>query len=305
LSFFYFCSDVFGEFDNFSEAGDFCFDDVVVTQDCKKRRRRPIVPRIMKRDIRLVYSTMFTNMFNIMDYNLCSGFFREFCAPDLNWSYTMCPKLSEKIVKLRPHAPKLVNVISASQAAQFIYASSHMMPDLSLQTSVARIIGHAGREESEIVFNFVIEGTQIHDTDLCANVMYEEDFGQLADAVAQNNALNMELEDTRSENSNDTDTTDTDSSITTSCIERDKLFQQNINKHSYLIDCTSHTGRKGYVRGYTAEDYRSLLNSAPLLACPIQARVEGCVTMFLDAHKRITKFVMNSVDIKLPPGPKK
>jgi hypothetical protein len=59
------------------------------------RKSTVVVPRILKSDGRNVFTTMFTNVFNIIGLQTFAGFFSEYCNADLTYVFEMTPSLTQ------------------------------------------------------------------------------------------------------------------------------------------------------------------------------------------------------------------
>eukprot|EP01034_Spumella_vulgaris_P024563 gene24563-30926_t len=66
-----------------------------------------------------------------------------------------------------------------------------------------------------------------------------------------------------------------------------------------ILESESMVGRSGIVKAYSVEDTQAFLDQSPLLEEPMRIKVQGTITMSIDAEKRITGFdyLYTSVDI--------
>jgi hypothetical protein len=128
------------------------------------RRRKVLLPRVVKTDIRLLYSRMFTNMLNLYNYDLCEGFFREFCIPDLLFSSSTKDELHTSLdldLSLVDSHSSLI-IESASSAAQFLFGSLLSTPDINMTINNSRFIQLPGTDACKIEFRYVFKATKIY-----------------------------------------------------------------------------------------------------------------------------------------------
>jgi hypothetical protein len=234
-------------------------EDWMTKAERRKMSRRVDVPRILRRDIRLLYSTMFTNVFNITDYHLFRGFFNEYCRPDLLVKFDSSAN-TEQIVKVRPNMPRTASLVSSSLAADFVYLASQFTPDATMHIKDTVIRQQKYSENCKIEFTLKIEGTRIQETMHWSDCIYSRE-----------------------------DVT------TTSMTPEDSSDNGNKRRCLPLIECETHAGRRGYVRLYTAEECRLLLSTSPMLEKPQKMAFEAKLVMHVNAEKQITCLELTSV----------
>jgi hypothetical protein len=200
----------------------------------------------------------------------------------------MSPELRTNSIKShqptvrKKDSPHTTQVNTASSTAQLIHSMSLVQPDLSLRTSNAQIIGHPGRREVEIVFGFVLEGTFLYETGLCSEIVYDSD-------SIRSSSSSVYIGDSSSGDDTSNCISNTDNNLTS--------LQSNTPHYSYLIHCTTLSGRTGRIQGYHPEYCKSVLQSTPLLTVPLKTRTKGYITFHVNESKKIDKFDMRCVQI--------
>jgi hypothetical protein len=198
---------------------------------------------------------MFANVYNMVDYKLCSGFFNEYCNPDLRLSYDMTHSLAQTLLHIVPHGSKQATIDGASIAAEYLHSRSQNYPDMTMHLGDSRIVRLPNCEESQIVSKVTIQGTKLHDTSRWDEMIFNDDLN----------------------------TTDSDK------IHNNTEDDPMIDTHLYTVASQSMDGRKGVLRGFSSEQYLRLLERSPLCN-PVFIYIEGVLTMNLDSTLKVTSF---------------
>ncbi len=237
----------------------------------KKKRIRPykrrhdvslVMPRILKSDIRKQYSTMFTNVFNIQDYNLLTGCFETFCHPNFELYQNSADTLSEPDKLMYPNAPKILELSGVKLGVQFVYTRLLTMPDVvfRLQNSTFKVFKD-GSNRSQVDVSFVVNGTMTHDL-FCEKKVYAR-----CDAeITEEDAIDIE--------------------------EQSELYKQYATDLNY----DTQIGTQETLSVYSADSFQEIVRNAPLLETPIALSMAGTYVMHLDAEKRVTRIEITMSD---------
>jgi hypothetical protein len=200
---------------------------------------------------------MFANVYNMVDYKLCSGFFNEYCSPDLKLSYDITHSLAQTLLHIVPHGCKQATIDGASIAAEYLHSRSQNYPDMTMHLVDSRIVRLPHCEDSQIVSKFTMHGTKLYDTSRWDEMIFNDESVNKEDDSSFEGHLNSE--------------------------------DPTIDTHMYTVESQSMDGRKGFMRGFSSQQYLRLLERSPLCN-PIFIFAEGVMTMNLDSTLKVTSF---------------
>jgi hypothetical protein len=187
----------------------------------------------------------------MMDHDLSSDFFRTYSHPNVFYKYDTNLELSQRLKQMSPNSAKSVNIQNVSSANYHMIVFSHMFPDMTMKILDSNVIRSSDSEDCQIVSSFELLGTILHDTHSWSNVISSEEFNH---SVNSNNKS-------------------PDSQLLESC--------------EYLVNSESNNGVKGFLRGYSNEQYHQLVSKSPLLSEPTQLKYKGTLTLHIDINKII------------------
>lgn len=130
-----------------------------------RRRKRPMLVRLFKTDIRRYYSSMVANVFNSQDLNLLQSFFATYCTPRMHLRPISNEYERETgVVSIHRHKDSLVsNVTGLLMFSAFIM---QITPDTSMNIDDVKIHTRSDTSEARIVISISMPTTHIYDVDV-------------------------------------------------------------------------------------------------------------------------------------------
>jgi hypothetical protein len=244
---------------------------------------------MLQNDIRRLFSTMFTNVVNNNEFSLLSGFFNTYCHKDAR--FVLESPISQAID--HPHSPRFIDVSGADLTSQFLFNRLQSFPDLTMTLGESRVLFSNTTRECVVISKFCMKGTKIHQVPP-SSMIYTPDGGE---KLERNHEETVYAAYHRAYGEDNT----SDMSIVNSCTNN--TFRGSFDKSvpdTFLVDYESQLGHKGRLIGYTVERYAEILSNAPLLENPINIRLGGTMTIYLDAENRLNKVVLYSEIMEFP-----
>ncbi len=226
----------------------------------------------------------------MMDYSLCEGFFTEYCGANFSMKHIICDNLSENILRIAPDSPKIVSIVSPNAAAHYTCNRGQMFPDMLLKVTNSRIIQQEDRdnEESQIVSTFELEFTKIY------LWMEEVDYDHEStpdDTQDIKRAVHNQIEE------------NTNNLLASIKLEGSEDSEENPEQSSVMMLASeSQSGRVGVLRAFSLDHQQAFLDQSPLLDEPMRVKLQGTITMSIDANKRITSFDYLYTSVDVPHG---
>jgi hypothetical protein len=157
----------------------------------KKQVVTPI-PKIIWTDVRNLFSKMFTNVFNTMDFSLSDSFFHQYCSNDMTLLYTMSPELNTRMLKHDPNCARDIIITNPTIAATYIQSRSLLYPDIRMALlGECEVIHDENSEECQIVMQICNEGSRVRDSGgLWLNVVQ----GPLSNDIHTSNSSTFNVE---------------------------------------------------------------------------------------------------------------
>ncbi|RYG68603.1 hypothetical protein EON64_04795 [archaeon] len=115
----------------------------------KLQRRKSVVPRILKRDIRRDWSAMFVNTVNCAELERITAFYRFFCRPDCR-SVDMIP-VAQRVFRFES--------VGVERLARRTFAEFQAAPDLVVRLLSSAIWQTQNGSSSRVVCRLRVEGT--------------------------------------------------------------------------------------------------------------------------------------------------
>ncbi len=258
----------------------------VQNQKRRIRKRAAIVPRVLKRDIRKLYSSMFANVFNIMDSELINSFFNTFCQGGSSFCFQISHSVRTDDV-LQSDCAQSMCIDRTEIASLLMSTNCQRFPDMTMQISESMLHQSPHTGESHVTANFCIKGTKIYDTDSWEKLVFppdeqEEEGDDHVNGTVMTAAVKRPL-----------------AAVTTTIGSNNAKAASN---YEYSISSTSFSGKKGIQLCYSNEQHMELISTSPLLETPLKITTSGTITLYLNAHKRITKLEMVTTAMTLVEG---
>jgi hypothetical protein len=271
--------------------------------------------RIVKRDIRKHYCEMITNVLNNHDKVLLKEFLSTFCFPDCSVS------------DLNPNgacaASKACNATGIDDIASIWFSGFDLMPDFTFQLNNSMIYApssHSGTR-SRIVSKLVFQGTKVFDLNTDLHYVSIPDLKSLVDkpqssplmsaiyqqfpqvrsvlSLIQNGKkLNSSLQQPSGSSSPLSSSVDDQSDV--SIDGSLSLSEATFDEPFVTISPSRQSGQ--------VDDFTNLIEAfgnLVLSSYPVQYKIEGILTTFLDENNKITKFQFCCLDVNqkfLPPN---
>lgn len=264
------------------------------------------MPRILKRDVRKLYSAMFANVFNAMDSDLVGSYFSTFCWPNLHFTSSISPALCAlRAVGDVANFAGSRQINSAEIASQFMNNNAMLYPDMTIKLTESKLHMRSDTAESIIVSTFTASLTKIYDSsDWSEVISFPDDGGDISKAAQQRSNKNIEtgkiVDDTQVPKRPHTaviDERDSSSSPLLLSLLDNPLVDQQEKEEAVLVEAISFAGKKGYQPCYTAKQQQAMISRTPLEQHPYPLNIEGTITMWLDANKRIMRFEMQTTKV--------
>jgi hypothetical protein len=236
-------------------------------------------PKILKKDIRRLYSNMFANVSNSCDMNMTEGFFRDYSVHDMKF-IQHCG-----IKPPFPNMPSFFQFDGLAVFLQFWFNRMHLAPDMCFRMKDSRIISFATTDESRVECDFELNGTRLLDVpfDMIIPSMEEQE-RILATAHLKRNTKIIKKRKLTADAAVISVSINNDDVVTQSSStankKRDDVGQVPIPFPLVMGDIIS-----SHDRYDTTVCQR--IQMAPLLTHPTSLCVRGTITMFLDCNKAI------------------
>eukprot|EP01031_Cornospumella_fuschlensis_P029579 gene29579-35706_t len=117
----------------------------------KLQRRKSLVPRILKRDIRRDFPSMFVNTVNGADLERISAFYRYFCRPDCR-SVDVIP-VGQQVFRFES--------VGVERLARRTFAEFQAAPDLVVRLLSSSILQTHSGSSSRVVCQLKVDGTNM------------------------------------------------------------------------------------------------------------------------------------------------
>jgi hypothetical protein len=250
-------------------------------------------PKVMKKDIRRMYSNMFANVSNSGDIRMTEGFFSDFST----FNMTCIVKASHSPY---PDVPTFMKIDGLAVFLQFWYNRIQVVPDMCYRVSDAKVVTFRDSEESRVECAFELFGTRIFDVPF-DTVLPSEEETQIILANAQMRPTRQEMNKKRKKLSLNRNASSLSTAPTTANNDS-KVSKKKLTKNSEMLCQQSNTSTEDIsdiissLNEAHVYDDRVLntVSNAKMHQKPLEIQSFGVVTMWLDANRAITKIEFRS-----------